>query len=77
MSNNLLSSIVYLLSAVPTAPSHDQLDVTIYEHGYATSTLAAPVLSDSGLSKAYVYPTLFVAIRSVLVQAAIRWPSVM
>jgi hypothetical protein len=83
MSGDLLSSIVYLLSAVPTSPSHDQLNVSIYENGFATSsTLTAPVLSGSGLSNAcvsngHVYPSLFVAIRSVLIHSAIRWPSMM
>ncbi|KAF9643465.1 hypothetical protein BDM02DRAFT_3191620 [Thelephora ganbajun] len=77
MNTDLLSSIVYLFSAVPTSPSHDHLDVTIYENGFATSsTLATPILSDSGFSKVCVYPKLFVAIRSVLVHAAIRWSSV-
>ncbi|KAF9778205.1 hypothetical protein BJ322DRAFT_1114451 [Thelephora terrestris] len=77
MNCDLLSRIVYSLSAVPTSPSHDHLDVTIYENGLATSTLlTTPVLSDSGLSKACAFPRLFVAIRSVPVHAAIRWPSV-
>lgn len=78
MNSDLLSSIAYLLSAVPTFPSHDQLNVTIYENGFAASSaLTTPVLSESALSKAHFYPRLFVAIRSVLVHAAIRWPSMM
>lgn len=77
MDSDLLSSVAYFLSAAPTSPSHDQLDVTVYENGFPTSALTAPVLSDSGLSNACIYPRLFVAIRSVLVHAAIRWPSVM
>jgi len=77
MNDDLLSSLVYLLAAGPTSP-HDQLNVSIYENGFATSSaLTTPVLSGSGLSKAYVYPKLFVAIRSVLVHAAIRWPAMM
>jgi len=77
MTNELLSSIIYLLSAAPTSPSHEHLDVTIYENGFATSSIATPVLSGSGFSDPWVCPTLFVAIRSVLIHTAIRWPSVM
>jgi hypothetical protein len=78
MNSDALSSIVYLFSAVPTSPPHDQLDVTIYENGLtASSLLATPVLSESDLSGVPFCPTLFVAIRSVLVHAAIRWPNMM
>ena len=78
MNSELLSSVIHLLSAAPTSPSHEHLDVTIYENGFATlSTLPTPVLSDSALSDPWVCPTLFVVIRSVLVHAAIKWPSVM
>lgn len=76
MNSDLLSSIVCLLSAAPASPPHDHLDVTIYENGFATSSLlATPVLSDPSPSKAYPSPRLFVAIRSALVRAAIRWPT--
>ena len=78
MNCDLLSSVLYFLSAVPTSPPHDHLNVTIYENGFATSsTPTTPVLSDFGLSNPLPCPGLFVAIRSVLVQTAIRWPSVM
>lgn len=78
MNSDPLSSIVYLLSAVPTSPLHDQLDVTIYENGLATSSLlTTPVLSESDLSNAPLCPRLFVAIRSAPVHAAIRWQNLM
>lgn len=78
MNTDLLRHIFHILSAAPTYPSHDQLNVTVYENGFAISSLlTTPVLSDSGLSSAYIRPSLFVAIRSVLVHAALRWPSEM